>query len=139
MTEIEKIIKKIKTNGMIRRLDELGRLVIPIEYRYNKVKEGQTKVNVYNIRKYVIIEILDDQNVEGARKFDDLGRVTINKEIRDTLNWKQKDKIEIWNYGKYFILKKANFGCVFCNNETELTSYKQEFVCEKCKKELSTM
>lgn len=139
MTEIEKLIKNIKTNGMIRRIDELGRIVVPIEYRYSKVKEGQTKVKVYNIRKYVIIEILEKQNVEGTKKFDSLGRITINKEIRDTLNWKEKDKIEIWNYDKYFILKKANLGCVFCNNETDLISYKQELVCKRCKKELNTM
>lgn len=47
MEEIEELIKKIKGNGIIRKLDELGRIVIPMEYRMNKIVDGETKVRIY--------------------------------------------------------------------------------------------
>lgn len=109
MKEIEKIIKKLKNNnelhGIARRLDELGRIVIPIEYRNGKVEDGETNVEIYVIQDYVVVEILENKE-ENSRKIDELGRVVINKKIREQLEWEEKDHIEMWNYDKYFILKK---------------------------------
>lgn len=137
MEEIKNILKNIKTNGIIRKLDELGRIVIPIDYRKSKVEDGKTKVNVFNIGEYVIIEILDNQLEKTTRKFDELGRVVINIEIRDLLGWQQKDEIEIWNFGKYFILKRVVLKCVFCDyDKKKLIYYRDKLVCEKCIKAL---
>lgn len=135
MNEIEKIIRKIKIRGIIRNVDELGRVVIPKEFRKN-VKDGETKVSVYSIKNYVVIEILDNQLENNAKRFDELGRVVINKEIRDELSWKEKDEIEVWNIQKYFILKKVEDKCIFCGKKKDLLIYKGKLVCEECKEEI---
>ena len=107
MNSIEKITKNITTNGIIGKIDELGRILIPKKYRKDKVIDGETKIAIYNIEKFVIIEILKNQSEDTNKKFDELGRVVIYKEIRKRLNWKEKDSIEMWNYDNYFILKKV--------------------------------
>lgn len=61
MNEVEKFLKEIekqKISGILRKLDELGRVVIPIDYRTGKVEDGETKIAIHNIKKYIIIEIL---------------------------------------------------------------------------------
>lgn len=137
MNELEKLIKNIQISGIIRKVDELGRVVIPIDYRKGKVEDGQTKVAIHQIRDYVIIEILQDQSQETTKKFDELGRVVVNIEIRNELNWKEKDQIEVWNFGRYFILKKVEDKCVFCSSKKKsLIEYKGKLVCRKCKEEL---
>lgn len=119
MSEVEKIIEKAKqVNGMIRRLDELGRIVLPKDYRQGKVVDGETKVAIYHVKDYVIVEILED-SADTNRKVDELGRVVINIEIRNELEWKEKDSIETWNFGKYFILKKVAMECVFCGKKKD--------------------
>lgn len=105
--EIIKFIEIIKADGVSRKIDELGRIVIPIQYR-ELVEEEKTKVNIFNIGEYVIVEILDNQLEDTNMKFDKLGRVAIGIEIRDLLDWKTGDEIRVWNYEKYFILKKIS-------------------------------
>lgn len=134
--EMKEIIEKIKTNGIIRRLDELGRIVIPIEYRHNKIVDGKTKVKIDNIEDFVVVEILEDNIKTFTRRFDDLGRIVVPAEIRDRLNWQKKDEIEIWEYGKYLILQKTKKECVFCGNKKNLIKYKKEMICQKCKEDL---
>lgn len=114
MNEIEKIIRNIKINGLIRKLDELGRVVIPIDYRKSKVEEGKTKVKVFSINEFVIVEILENQLENTTKKFDELGRVVVNIEIRNSLGWQENDEIEIWSFGRFFLLKKVEEKCVFC-------------------------
>ena len=135
MEEIEELIKNIKTNGIIRKLDELGRLVIPSEYRKGKVVDGETPVKVHNIGDYVIVELLDKAD-KDTKKFDELGRIVVQIEIRKRLNWNRYDKIKIWDYEKYFIMQKEKNECVFCGRKDNLMKYKNQLLCEQCKKEL---
>lgn len=139
MEELNKMIEEINTNhkkGITRKLDELGRIVIPIEYRSEIVEEGETYVEVYQVGKYVVVEILKGK-FDKKRKFDELGRIVVNIEIRERLNWLEKDKIEMWNYNyKYFILRKVEKECVFCFSEKNLTEFKRTMMCDTCKKEL---
>ena len=108
MSEVEKVINKAKkSNGIIRKLDELGRIVIPKDYRKGKVVDRETKVAIYNIKDYVIVEIIE-QTENSNKRFDELGRVVVNIEIRNKLEWKEKDSIEVWSFGKYGV--KIDFG-----------------------------
>lgn len=135
MEEIEELIKNIKTNGITRKLDELGRLVIPSEYRKGKVVNGETPVKVHNIGDYVIVELLDKAD-KNTKKFDKLGRIVVQIEIRKKLNWNKDDKIKIWDCDKYFIMQKEKNECVFCGRKDNLIEYKNQLLCEQCKKEL---
>lgn len=139
MNEVEKFLKEIekqKISGILRKLDELGRVVIPIDYRTGKVEDGETKIAIHNIKKYIIIEILKDQTEKTNKRFDELGRVVVYVEMRNKLNWKVRDDIEVWNYENYFILKKVEKECTFCANKENLTEYKGKLICSKCRKEL---
>ena len=119
MEEIQEVIKNIKSDGIIRKLDELGRIV-----------------KVYNINNYVIVQILDDQLDKKVKKFDNLGRVVIQKEIRKKLGWIANSEIKVWNYENSFILQKVETECVFCRNSSNLIEFKNTLICQECKNEL---
>ena len=73
----------LKNTGIIKLVDELGRIVIPIEIRKNlKIKE-KDKMNVYLENDNIIIEkyIEDEENNTLTRRIDELGRVVIPIEI----------------------------------------------------------
>lgn len=125
--EMQEILQITSTSGIERKLDELGRIVIPKNYREGKVEDGETKVEIYQINDWVIIEILDKET-KKFKKFDELGRVVIYIEIRNKLNWEEADPIEIWNYEKGFILKKVQKKCIFCNEKNNLLIYKEKLV-----------
>lgn len=125
MEEIEEFIKKIKGNGIIRKLDELGRIVIPMEYRMNKIVDGETKVRIYSINNYVIVEILKNELKENIKKFDNLGRIVIQKEIRKNLGWIEDDEIIVWDCENVFILQKLRKECVFCKKIIILWNLKE--------------
>lgn len=136
MEEIQEVIKNIKSDGIIRKLDELGRIVIPMEYRMSKIIDGETMVKVYNINNYVIVQILDDQLDKKVKKFDNLGRVVIQKEIRKKLGWIANNEIKVWNYENSFILQKVETECVFCGGSNNLIEFKNTLICQECKNEL---
>ena len=136
MEEIQEVIKNIKSDGIIRKLDELGRIVIPMEYRMSKIIDGETMVKVYNINNQVIVQILDDQLDKKVKKFDNLGRVVIQKEIRKKLGWIANSEIKVWNYENSFILQKVETECVFCRNSNNLIEFKNTLICQECKNEL---
>ena len=137
MSEVEKVVQKSKKmNGIIRKLDDLGRIVLPKDYRKLEVEDGVTNVAVYYIKDYVIVEILEGM---GNKKVDGLGRVVIDIEIRNQLGWNEQDEIEVWKFGKYFVLKKVALECIFCGIKKNLLEYKEKKVCEKCKYELARM
>lgn len=139
MSELEHLIENIKTDGIDRDLDELGRIVIPSDYRNGKVIEGETPVKIHNIGKYVVIEILEGKAKKHQKKFDGLGRVVVPIEMRNDLKWKTKDKIKIWDSGKYFILQKVRRECIFCGETNNLIKYRNELLCKNCKQELKAM
>ena len=107
LKKIERVINSINFGGILRRVDELGRIVLPIEYRKGKIEEGKTKLTVYQLGDYAIVELLEEQ-AKSKKRIDELGRAVINKEIRDNLEWKSGDYVEIWNVEKYYILKKLS-------------------------------
>lgn len=72
-----------------------------------------------------------------VRRVDDLGRVVIPIELRNKLEIEIKDPIEIYTEGSSIILKKFETSCIFCENTKKLEKYKDKYVCNKCKKEIS--
>ena len=110
MTEINEIINKLKKNkeisGIVRKIDELGRIVIPIEYRRKFSLDRPINIAISSEENFVVIEILKNEQKDSQR-LDEFGRVLIKIELRNLWGWKEKDSIEIWNISKYIILKKV--------------------------------
>lgn len=71
-----------------------------------------------------------------VRNLDELGRIVIPKEIRKQLEINQKDPLNISVSGKNIVLSKLETGCVFCNNTSKLTMYKDKLICKNCLKQL---
>lgn len=139
MEHLEKFItrlKETKADGIIRRFDEIGRILIPVEFRIGKVKEGCTNVKLFTLNDYAIIEVLNEEGNKSLKQVDELGRVVINKEIRESLNWNYGDYLEIWNFDKFYILKKSYSKCIFCGNNENLSKYKGKPICQQCRIEI---
>lgn len=139
LNNLNNIIKEIedkRLEGIIRRIDELGRMVIPIDYRMDNLND---KVTLYLnvISKYVILSKENENQSGMARMVDEIGRVTIKLETRKKLSWEEKDYIEIWYYNGYIVMKKVENKCVFCNRDKSLENYMGKMICKKCKNNLT--
>lgn len=91
--------KKIKRNlpidryYFLRKVDELGRLVIPIEIR-----------NELKIKENDIIELTISGKM-NTYKVDGIGRIIIPKAIRDELGIKVADKLKIYIENKKVVIE----------------------------------
>lgn len=136
LLELEEYIKNLTNNGIIRRVDELGRIVIPYIFRENIFQECEV-VYLQRIGEFIILTKNNEDQTAIRKILDELGRVVINIEIRKDLNWNEKDAICIWNYKDCIIMKKFEEKCVFCKTTKKLSSFREKLVCQKCKNELS--
>lgn len=93
------------TTGIVRKLDSLGRVVIPKELR-----------DVLGIEEHAVVEChIEDgdmvlsrdlhRDVVTVRKFDDLGRVVIPKEMRQVLCIGPKSSVEIFTRGENIVVR----------------------------------
>ena len=135
LLELNCFTKDLNNNGIIRRLDELGRIVVPVEIRNNYLKSKV--IYLKRIGNYIILSQKNADNSCIKREFDELGRIVINKEIRTDLELNPRDSVCIWVFKGCAIIKKYEEKCVFCRNEKKLIRFKDKLICEKCKKELS--
>ena len=71
-----------------------------------------------------------------VRKVDELGRIVLPIELRRNLGIDEKDALEIYVEGSSVILKKYQPSCVFCENASDIISYKGKNICRNCLKEL---
>jgi len=71
-----------------------------------------------------------------VRKIDNLGRIVLPKELRRTFDIGDKEPMEIFVDGKKIILKKYAPGCIFCESQENLVSFRGKTICESCRAEL---
>ena len=67
-----------------------------------------------------------------VRKVDELGRIVLPIELRRNLGIDEKDALEIYVEGSSVILKKYQPSCVFCENASDIISYKGKNICRDC-------
>ena len=80
----------MKATGIVRRVDDLGRIVIPKEIRRTlKIREGDPLEIYTSVPSSAASDVYKRQRYMKAtgivRRVDDLGRIVIPKEIRRTL------------------------------------------------------
>nr|QGT51206.1 hypothetical protein Firmicute1046_2820 [uncultured Firmicutes bacterium] len=96
---------------LVRKIDEIGRIVLPREMREYL---GFTK------RSYARVQLCDNHitltkaeqtdailEIESIRKIDELGRVLLPKDMRDKLSWQVKEPIKIQVTENALILEKV--------------------------------
>ena len=74
-----------------------------------------------------------------VRKVDELGRIVLPIELRRTLGIDEKDSLEIYVDGTSVILRKYQPSCIFCDDATDVISYKGKNVCRKCLEEMEKL
>jgi AbrB family transcriptional regulator, transcriptional pleiotropic regulator of transition state genes len=72
-----------------------------------------------------------------VRKVDSLGRIVLPIELRRVLGIEIKDPIEIFVDEGQIILKKYQPACMFCDNATDITTFKDKKICKPCLEELA--
>lgn len=139
MEDFNEIIDNLKGDGITRRIDELGRIVVPVNFRLKDFEPG-TEVYLYKKNNCIIISLKNLNEELGIRKtFDELGRIQINIDTRRELEWKEKDFISVWKIENYIVLKKLEEKCTFCESTKNLIEYKNKLICNKCKNEISNI
>ena len=71
-----------------------------------------------------------------VRKVDELGRIVLPIELRRTLDINERDALEIYVVTNQIILKKYEPACIFCNNASDVVSFKGKNICKNCLEEL---
>jgi len=99
--------------GFVRKIDELGRITLPMEYRRAMDLEPGTFMDLYIEGKVIHLK-------KGkGRKLDELGRYTLPIEVRRTLGIAVKDPVDMYLEGEEICILKSSKECVFCGCDHE--------------------
>lgn len=133
----------MKSTGIVRSIDELGRLVFPIEIRkILDINEGD-KIEIYVIDNKIVCKkhtaISNDFNTSVVRPLDALGRTVIPMEVRKLLSLPHKAKMQIFIDGDAIVLKHYEQQCVFCSSDENLVSFKDKKICAACKEQIAKL
>ena len=133
----------IKKTGIIRKIDELGRVVIPIELRNGLGWNEKESLEIYiESNKICIRQPKFEGRIDSVgiiRKLDELGRIVIPKEIRNKFDISFKDAVEILVDNDVIMIMKKELTCVFCNNNNQLKEFNEKLVCSRCLKKLKSI
>ena len=90
----------MKSTGVVRKVDQLGRIVLPKELRKtHKIVEMQDSLEIYVEDNMIVLKKYDENsNISGiVRRVDQLGRIVLPIELRRNLNiTEEKDALEIY-------------------------------------------
>jgi len=99
-------IDKSELRGMVRRVDSLGRILVPKEYRTELALEKDVRIDIAVLEDGMLIRPLYEGGGTGrsaARRIDSLGRINIPVTARRMLGIAFQDELEI------FLLREGLF------------------------------
>lgn len=122
--------------GIVRGLDDLGRVTIPMEYRRTTGIRPGNRLGITLKNDTIHITLPENMgNFVGMdRPVDELGRITLPKEIRNILNMHEFEPIEIKLENGEITMKKV--GCHYCGKTKGIKEFKGYSVCRKCEEEM---
>jgi bifunctional DNA-binding transcriptional regulator/antitoxin component of YhaV-PrlF toxin-antitoxin module len=125
------------SKGLERRIDELGRITIPMEYRKAIGAMEKERLGMYVESNILHLFKVDDDFVGFARCLDELGRWTLPIEIRRTLNCDIRQKMDIYIdsssvFDNTKVICVSKCGCSWCNNTDHLMEVKGHMLCNNC-------
>ncbi len=130
----------MKSTGIVRRVDQLGRIVLPKELRKTfNVVEMVDSLEIYVEGSAIILKKYDfsSNNAGVIRRIDQLGRIVLPIELRRNLGIvEEKDALEIYIDNDAIVLKKYEPACVFCGNAKNVITFKAKNICSACVQEL---
>ncbi len=133
----------MKATGIIRRIDDLGRLVFPIEIRRILGIEEGDKIEIYVTDNEIVckkyIPDMGQLATSVVRPVDALGRTVIPMEIRKMLSLPGKAAMQIFVDGDSIVLKEYEEKCVFCGSSDGLADFKNKRICAYCREQISKL
>ncbi len=130
----------MKSTGIVRKVDQLGRVVLPKELRKTlNIKEVEDSLEIYVEDNRIVLKKYDEnEGVSGiVRRVDQLGRIVLPIELRRNMNIaEEKDSLEIFVDQNKIVLKKYEPACIFCGNAKNVFVFKGKNVCPECVEEL---
>lgn len=125
--------------GLTRRIDKLGRIMVPKAIRSEYGIAEHTAVEIYTNEEYIVIQKYSPKDVEIQSKYhtDNVGRIVLPKSIRKQfLLTENDDYVEIFTEEHSILLKKYEKSCVICGSREHLVSVKEKKICGECLEEI---
>ena len=126
----------MKSTGIVRKVDQLGRIVIPKELRRAmKIIEIEDLLEIYVEDGTIVLKkiVTDSETAGVARKVDQLGRIVLPIELRRKLDIvEERDALEIFIDEESIFLKKYMPACIFCSDAKNVYSFKGKNICMNC-------
>lgn len=130
----------MKSTGIVRKVDQLGRIVIPKELRRTlQIVEIEDSLEIFVENDTIVLKKYNENaDIYGViRRVDQLGRIVLPIELRRKLDiLVEKDSLEIYVEGNSVILKKYEPACIFCGNARNVFIFKGKNICPSCIKEI---
>ena len=108
----------MKSTGIVRKVDQLGRIVIPKELRRTlQIVEIEDSLEIFVENDTIVLKKYNENSdIYGViRRVDQLGRIVLPIELRRKLDiLVEKDSLEIFVEENSVILKKYEPACIFC-------------------------
>lgn len=127
--------------GIVRNLDPLGRITLPVEMKRAAGMQDGKPVDMYiyeddhTHQSVIRICKATEFSVFGiVRNIDQLGRVVLPKEYRKSLRINESDPVEIYKDGSVICIKTVKLQCVCCGSteESELIEHNGVHMCLDC-------
>ena len=133
----------MKSTGMVRNVDQLGRIVIPKELRRTlHICEAKALLEIYIEDKMIVLKTFDENSDNSGivRGVDRLGRIVLPIELRRKLDIvEERDALEIYIEDDSIMLRKYQPDCVFCGDAKNIIIFKGKNVCQNCLEELRSI
>lgn len=130
----------MKSTGIVRKVDQLGRVVLPKELRKTlNIQEIEDFLEIYVEDNRIILKKYEDdaETMGMVRRVDQLGRIVLPIELRRNMDIaEEKDALEIFVDREKIVLKKYEPACIFCGNAKNVFVFKGRNICPECVEEL---
>lgn len=125
--------------GLTRRVDKLGRIMVPIAIRNEYGIGEKDAVEIFKRDDMIVIKkyILEDGEIKSCYHTDNVGRIVLPKSIRkEFLLIDGDDFVEIFTEQDSILLRKYERNCVICGQNEGLISVKGKKICKDCLEEI---
>ncbi len=128
--------------GLTRRVDKLGRVMVPIAIRNEYGIGEKDAVEIFIKDDMIVIKkyALEDGEIKSRYTTDNVGRIVLPKSIRKEFSLIDGDDfVEIFTEQDSILLRKYEKNCVICGENEGLVSVKGKKICKACLEEIRAL
>ena len=125
--------------GLTRRIDKLGRIMVPKAIRSEYGISEHTPVEIFTKGEFIVIKkyAIYDGDIQSRYHTDNVGRIVLPKAIRKQFGLAEcDDYVEIFTEETSILLKKYERSCVICGKADGLIQIQGKKICKACVDEI---